>query len=209
MYLDPLWIIIGFFFLLAVVLFSFAGRAFRRKRIMGGLSRGFIATIFLLLAVIAGLLSFASWGYKALTLEQTAATVDIVNLEPGWFRADLHFSDGSSQSFRLAGDQLYLDAKILKWHPYANLVGFKTLYEFDRVGGRYSDIDDELNAPRTLFSLETPRNIDLFDLSKQYDFVKPLVDAQYGSGTFGEIEGGKSYKITVSTSGLIMRELAP
>ncbi len=209
MYLDPLWIIIAFFFLVAVVLFGFAGRAFQRKRIMGGISRSFIGTIFLLLSVIAGLLSLASWGYKALTLEQIAATVEIQSLEPGWFLANFHFSDGSSQGLRLAGDQLYLDAKILKWHPYANLIGFKTLYEFDRVAGRYRNIDDEQKGKRTVFSLEAPRKLDLFDLSQKYSFLQPLVDAQYGSGAFIDVSANKSYQINVTTSGLIIRALEP
>ena len=209
MYLDPLWVIIAFFFLIALVLFIFAGHAFRRKQVMGGIGRSFMASIFLLLSVIAGLLSFASWGYKALSLEQTAAIVEIKRLEPGWFMANFRFNDGSSQSLRLAGDQLYLDAKILKWHPYAHLLGFKTLYEFDRVSGRYADIDDELKGERTLFSLEAPRQVDLFDLIQTYKVLEVLVDAEYGSGAFITIESDKMYQINVTSSGLILRELEP
>lgn len=206
MYLDPLWVFIGFFFLLAVVFFVFAGRAFRRKHYFGSFSRSLAALVFLLSSVLAGLLSFATWGYKALTFEEILAHVEITVLEPQRFLADFRFSDGSSQSFALSGDQLYVDAKVLKWHPYANLLGFKTLYEFDRVAGRYRSLDDELKQPRSLYSLETKRNLDLFKLSRNYPFFSFLLDAEYGSATFSDIKTNTRYQISLSNSGLLIRE---
>ena len=46
----------------------------------------------------------------------------------------------------MAGDQIYVDAHILKWTPAANLIGLHTAYELDRVAGRYDNIEQEWAA---------------------------------------------------------------
>jgi len=40
-------------------------------------------------------------------------------------------------TYPISGDEIYVDARILKWHALANLLGLSTAYELDRVGGRF------------------------------------------------------------------------
>ena len=206
-YLNPLWVFIGLFLLVGLVFFTFAYRAFRNKRFFGGISRSFSGFVCLLISALAFLISFASWGYKALTLEQNAATVAIFETAPQRFEAVFYFKDGSSQSFDLAGDQLYVDAKFIKWHPYANLLGFRSLYELDRVSGRYLSLDDEQTQARTVYALNPERSVDAFDLAQRYQSLNFLLDTEYGSGTFQTVEDGATYHINATTSGLIVRKL--
>ena len=204
--INALYLFIGLCGLLALLFLIFSIKAFKQKQLWGGLGQLSSAVIFLLLATVAGLLGLATWGYKALSFEETAAIVTITELSPQRFRAQFNFIDGSSQTLTLAGDQLYVDAKIIKWHPFANLLGFRTLYELDRVSGRYDQIEDEESKPRTLYSLELERSLDLFRLSRQFKRLHFLVDAEYGSATFSDIENAE-YQLNVTTSGLIMRKL--
>ena len=74
---------------------------------------------------------------------------------PKRFTAVFRFPDGKETTYELAGDEIYVDARILKWHPYANMIGLHTAYELDRVAGRYHDIADERSAPRTVHALSS------------------------------------------------------
>ncbi len=106
---------------------------------------------------------------------------------------------------RLAGDELYVDAQILKWTPLANLLGLHTAYDLDRVAGRYRGLDDERERPRTVFSLARERRFDLFELRRRLPGLSLLVDAEYGSATFLVADRPASYELRVSTTGLLIR----
>jgi hypothetical protein len=45
--------------------------------------------------------------------------------------------DGERETFVLDGDEWQLDARVLKWHGAATLLGLDTGYRLDRIGGRY------------------------------------------------------------------------
>lgn len=201
-----LWIISIFFILIAVTLLSFSLRAFRNKKVWGGISRVGFSFFFLVLAALVGLFNLATWGYKALTFEQYVATISVTKLAEQRYQVDLHFADGSSERFDVAGDQLYIDAKIIKWHPYASLLGFRTLFELDRLAGRYVSLDDEQTQARTVYSLGANRNLDLFDAEQVFQPLGLMIDADYGSASFQLLEADKSYGLSVSTTGLILRE---
>ncbi|MDZ7801543.1 MAG: hypothetical protein U5K81_12225 [Trueperaceae bacterium] len=65
----------------------------------------------------------------------------------------------AARTFALAGDQVWLDAQIVRWHPAANLVGLHTAYRLERIGGRYRTLDDERTAPRTVAALRPDRPV--------------------------------------------------
>jgi len=115
-------------------------------------------------------------------------------------------SDRPEMTYELAGDGIYVDAHILKWKPMANVLGLHTAYELDRVGGRYDDIARERSANRTLYSLVQDRPVDLFGLRRRYGFLAPLLDAEYGSGTFVPVRRRAEFEVRVSTTGLLIRE---
>ena len=106
----------------------------------------------------------------------------------------------------LSGDELYVDAHILKWKPVANFVGLHTAYELARLSGRYRGIEDERSAPRTVHSLRVHRAVDLFGLRQRHAFLGRFFDAEYGSATFVPVTRPAEYEVRVSTTGLLMRE---
>jgi hypothetical protein len=166
------------------------------------LSGALVAMIGLLLVTIA----IGIQGYSALTHETLAATVDVRPLGAQRFAATFSFPDGRERTFELAGDELYVDAHILKWKPIANLVGLHTAYELDRVAGRYRALEAERAGPRTVEQLSPERPVDLFALRRRYTALAPLLDAEYGSATFVPVSQPARLELRVSTSGLLMRE---
>ena len=167
-----------------------------------------MVSVLLMLSLFAlfGTISLATRGYLALTAETLAAVVDIEPVEKQRFIARFRMPGGGEKSFVLAGDQLYVDAHILKWTPMANFFGLHTLYELDRVSGRYISLEQETSLERTVYALSQDKPLDLFDLRHRFSALAFLVDAEYGSATFITTDKPQTLKIMVSTTGLMIRK---
>jgi hypothetical protein len=192
---------------LSLVLFVVAIRAFRRRRWLASVGSAGSGALFLSLAALSATLAVSTQGYRALTLEEVAATVTTVPTGPRAFQAFVEFPDGRDTTLNVRGDQLLMDAHILKWRPLANVLGVHTWYEMDRLSGRYADIHDEIFLPRTVHSLGTQKPADLFMLAQRYTLLALLVDTEYGSATYVEVKGPARFEIRVSTTGLLVREV--
>jgi hypothetical protein len=107
----------------------------------------------------------------------------------------------------LRGDEWQIDARVLKWYALANLVGFDSAYRLERISGRYADIERERNAPRTVFTLNSPYGIDTWTLLRTWRRYLPWVDAFYGSAVYVPMSDGAQFQVLVSQSGLIVRPL--
>lgn len=179
--------------------------ALRNRRVLGAVSGALVALLLLAVAGLLATLAVATQGYRALTFEEVAAAVTVVPEGSQRFSATFRFPDGREQRFTLGGDELYVDAHILKWKPIVNVLGLHTAYELDRVAGRYRLLTDENTKPRTVFSLAQPKPLDLFDLRRRYALLAPLLDAEYGSATFIDAARPAELELRVSTSGLLIR----
>jgi hypothetical protein len=206
---DILWWVAALFAVLGVAMLIAAGTALRRRHPLRMSARVLLALVFLAGAAASGAVALGVQGYRALTHEEIAAMVRTEPLGPNRFRAQFRFPDGREVSYTLNGNQLYVDARILKWHPWANIFGLHTAYELDRVAGRYQDLAQEQQQPRTVQSLAPARQVDLFSLRQRYALLSPLLDADYGSATFAAADSPAQYEVRVSTTGLLIRKLEP
>ncbi|MDQ2735592.1 MAG: hypothetical protein M3Y55_11515, partial [Pseudomonadota bacterium] len=145
---------------------------------------------------------------RPLANEQTAARVSVTPTAPQRFAAVVHFADGHDESFDLAGDDVYMDAHIIKWTPLANLLGLATSYRLERIGGRYDDLGQENTALRTVFDLGDPQLVNLSTLSQRFP-LGLFFDAEYGSTTYVPVTAPTTLSLQVSTSGLLFRPAAP
>ncbi len=202
-------LIAGLCLLVLGVAFCRAGlAALRTRRWTGGSVRGLLGLLFLTLAGLAAAISVGLREYHALTLEVLAATVTTEPVGPQRFRVMIVLPDKRLAMYDLAGDALYMDAHILKWHPWVNLLGLHTSYELDRVAGRYNAVSDERSKPHTAYELARPAWIDLFWIARRH-VLGPLVDAEYGSAAFVAGTRPARYEVRVSTTGLLMRPVLP
>jgi hypothetical protein len=145
-------------------------------------------------------------GYQALTRETVAATITVTPSGPQRFDARVRFADGREASYVIAGDEVYVDAHVLKWKPIANAIGLHTAYDLDRIAGRYRSVEQERAAIRTVYALGPPKMLDLFDLRSRYTWLAPLIDVEYGSATFVPVANPMELEVRVSTTGLLIRE---
>ncbi|MEX2536175.1 MAG: hypothetical protein WD273_11325 [Trueperaceae bacterium] len=204
--MELLWLAAALPALLAVVFLIMAFTAFMRGRTAGGILQIVVSVMLLVLAALFGMVAVGMNGYHALIAERTAATVLIEREGEQRFTAHFIYPGGEEATYGLSGDELYVDARILKWHPRANLLGLETAYQLDRVAGRFVSLDDEQTAPRTVYSLSDEQRVDIFAMARRYDFLSRLVDAEYGSATFLSVQDGGAYEVRVSNSGLLIRE---
>jgi len=172
-------------------------------------TRTLLGLLLIALGVLQGTITLGIQGYRALTQEDLAARISVKPYAPQKFTAKLQFPDGREESYTLSGDEIYLDARILKWHAIANMLGLSTAYELDRIGGRYRDLEQEKSAQRTLYTLGRDKPVDLFALTRRFPFLEHVVDAKYGSAAYVPVGEPADLELRVSTTGLLIRPVAP
>jgi hypothetical protein len=193
--------LVGILFLIAAV------RRLRRRKVLGGVLNGATALVLIMLSVCAALIAANLHTYQRLSFEQPAGELQFTRTGEREFNAILTYPSGERANFALRGNEWQVDARVLKWHAFANLVGFDTAYRLERISGRYTRIEDERAEARTVYALNPPQRIDPWDLAHRYRSWLPWLDALYGSATFLPMADGALYEIKVSQSGLIARPL--
>jgi hypothetical protein len=205
--LDPRVLMVGIGILGLALAFPLELAAIRRLRRLQ-LARGtlfFLSGAFvLLLAAGAALVAMNLYTYARLTHEQEAARVAIRQLEERLYVVSVQTRKTPARHFQVRGDEWQIDARVLKWRPMGNLLGFDTLYRLERLSGRYGSVAAERSSPRSVHSLAPESPLDLWALLRQHEYI-PLADALYGSAAYVPMAEGAEYLVNVSTSGLVVR----
>jgi hypothetical protein len=161
----------------------------------------FLAAVLAALAIALAGMSLLSW--TRLTHEAPAATLDFRAQGPRAFDVGVAYADGRRERFVLDGDEWQVDARILKWRPFATLIGFDTVYRLERIAGRYADIDAERTAAHTVWRLHPDDRVDLWSLLRAAQL--PWVDARYGSAVFLPMADSARFEVSVGPAGLVAR----
>ena len=192
------------FAVLGVILFLLGIQRVWRRRVMTGSLVGLVGLLLLAIAAFVVAISINLYTYDRLTHESPVAEVHFQGIEPQHFWADVMMKN-NTKTLDLRGDEWQIDARVLKWHGTAVLIGFDTLYRLDRLSGRYWDLSKERTGPRTVYSLSEEPGLDLWMIAKRYARWIPWVDAVYGSATYMPMVDGVHYTVSVSSSGLLAR----
>ncbi|HEX2334385.1 MAG TPA: hypothetical protein VHI32_14605 [Burkholderiales bacterium] len=207
-HLDPRVLIAGIGVVALLLALPLEVAAFRRLRRLQ-IARGtmFFLSGGLVIAIAAGiaLIAMNLYTYARLTHEQAAARVSIRQLGERQYVLTVETRKVPPRHFQVRGDEWQIDARVLKWRALGNLLGFDTVYRFERLSGRYADIAQERGAARTVHSLAEDPGFDLWSLVRKHHQYLPLADALYGSAVYVPMAEGAEYTVTVSTSGLVVR----
>ena len=207
------WIIPGLIALFALFIFLrglvalFTGRPFSG---LGGILGGGV-----LLAVTGAVLLFGLdvQTYSRMTYERPVATLAVHQLGPKYYEASLTEAtpDGvepmPAKAYPVHGDEWRIEARVLKWKAWANILGLDTQYRLDRLSGRYDATDDELHAERSVYDLrpDPPSQVDLWAIARKYSGHAAVVDTLYGSGAAMPMADGATYEVWITQSGLLAR----
>jgi len=174
-----------------------------------GVVHGSVSLLFFSLFGFFFLMTSHLYTYERLTTEQAVATVSFEKLAGRLYRATAAFSDGRDEQYLIHGDEWQLDARILKWHGAAQLMGMDNFFRLERLSGRYTDIEKERNSRRSVYALgkNVGWEVDVWNLAKDHKSWIPWVDAAYGSAAYMPMEHNSVYRVTLGQSGLIARRL--
>ena len=201
----PLPVIIVILLVLGLLLIIGALRRLRTRRPFSASVQGLSGLLMLSLAALLFAIALNLYTYQVFTHEEPVAEVRFEALGPQYFRMYLLPEQHGATVLELRGDEWQVDARVLKWHGLATVLGMKTAYRLERVSGRYRDVTQERQALRTVHSLEHDRGLDLWALAQRYNQRIPWVDAIYGSATYMPMADKARYRISMSTSGLVVR----
>jgi hypothetical protein len=204
------WIVPALIGFLALSIFAagLAALACRRPyRALGGIAGG---GLMLAAAGAALLFGFDVQTYYRLTYEQPVATVDLHQTGDKTFdvTVDQPAADGiAAQPWRytLQGDEWRMEARVLKWKPWANVLGLDARYRLNRLAGEYADPAAERDGKHSVYDLPPSGHDGTIDrLSRQLDKAH-IVDTVYGSAALMPMADNARYEVWITQSGLIAR----
>lgn len=196
--------VLGF---LGLVFIGLAVSRTRRRRFAAAGAHGIAGCCLLLAGGALVAVAFNLHTYQRLTHEQSVAEIAFRQFEPNAYGATLSTAGGGEiKRFVIRGDEWQIDARVLKWHGFANLLGLDAHYRLERLSGRYARLSSERNGARTVYDLAPPAvGLDLWGVAKRYERWVPFTDAVYGSAAYLPMANGARYEVSISQSGLIAR----
>ena len=146
--------------------------------------------------------------YQRLTYEVSIADIYVRKLAHQKYQLSLSYSseDKDQRYYILEGDQWQLDARILKWKGWVNLLGLDSFYQLDRLSGRFDDAELAGQHLPTIHDLSPQlRGIDLWKMKKILQSKISFVDTLFGQGVFMPMLDGAHFQVSIGQSGLLVR----
>jgi len=202
---NPLIVIAAITGLLSIYYFLSVLFRIKKLKMFAALKK---LSAFLLFAFVTLTISFfliGTHGYRALVKEDAIATITVSPTGEQKFHARMDFPDGTHQVFSINGDELMVDAYVLKWKPWVNILGLHTAYRLDRIRGRFQDIDEERNQPQSIYAINAKSGKGIAQWREDYQFLSLLLDVEHGSASFVSANQKKKFQLAVTTNGLLIR----
>jgi hypothetical protein len=168
---------------------------------------------------LAGVIAFAGLNiqtYSRLTYERPVANIKFVAVpdEPNTYLADVTFEDGSKwleasgTMPKFVGNQWQIDAKVLKFKPMANILGYDSIYRLEAMEAKdttqYSSEAVKKGDLYRMNIVSKEPGIDVGQLAVKYG-SKFGIDAEYGSATYQPLGDGYEFDVTITQDALIAR----
>jgi hypothetical protein len=177
----------------------------KRKQPLKSLQKLFGLAVFSMITGFFSLIVIGTQGYQALTHEILAATITITPTSEQKFIARVVYPDGYSESYSLRGDEVMLEANILKWKPWSTILGLKTAYRLDRIRGRFKDISQEQAYSPTVYQIFPADESDIAEWRNDFRHLAFLVDVEHGSASYVDATESQVYQLFVTTDSLLLR----
>lgn len=213
------WILPALAGLLAVGLLAGGIGAMAHRKPYWALGELVTGGTLLALAAVILLLGLDIQTYSRLTYERPVATLALHRTGDNQFEATLAQADMVTPSFALGaaytppaskiyplkGDEWRVEARVLKWKSWTNMLGLDARYRLERLSGEYADTAQEQNGPRSTYDLRPANDADtLTRLSTRLHQAR-LVDTVYGSAALMPMVDGAQYSLAMTQTGLIAR----
>lgn len=188
-------------------LLTFSYRKFAKKSYLSGSSSLIFSLPVIATTILIANTIFDDSSIKRLTEEHTIATVEFRNIGEHHFRVSFTEPHKESVEFEMFGDQWQIDARIMKWDGFAAKVGLKPVYQFERLSGRYENVQQEIHGKRSVYALHEKDNKteSIWSYLIEYQEYIPWLNSQYGSATYMPMKNAAVFTIKLSQNGLLAR----
>lgn len=174
---------------------------FLRPRWLLGWLKGMAVFGVIVLGLYALAIAVNLSAYQSLEGMKTVATISTSQEGEQLWRVTLETADGTPTVRTLRGDQWQIDARIIRFAGPIRWLGVAPGYRLERLGGRYTSLEQERSAPRTVIGLSEATWPDLWELDRQFNL--PFVEGVYGNATFMPMRDGAMFDVRLSASGLV------
>ncbi|WP_455384314.1 hypothetical protein [Acidihalobacter prosperus] len=175
----------------------------RRRRLLRAGAHGTFSSLLLAAGLLLGLGALNLSAYQRLFYERPVARIWFQQLSGPEYVAHLRLPAGGTREYVLRGQDWVLEARVLKWRGWLELLGFQPQYQLRRLSGRYADIAQARSASHTVYALAPSRGFDAW--ARAGWLRKPLIDALYGSAVYLPMAPQAEYEVSLGRTGLIAR----
>lgn len=174
---------------------------FLRPRWLLGWLKGMAVFAIIVFGLYSLVIAVNVAGYQSLAGMQTVATISTQRQGEQVWLVTMKPRDDKNLTETLRGDQWQLDARIIRFSGPLRWLGIAPGYRLERLGGRYTSLEQEQTAPRTIIGLSDRFWLDLWELDREFNM--PFVEGAYGNATFMPMRDGAVFDVRLSASGLV------
>ncbi|MEE2762362.1 MAG: multidrug transporter [Pseudomonadota bacterium] len=174
---------------------------FLRPRWLLGWLKGMAVFAIIVFGLYSLVIAVNVAGYQSLAGMQTVATISTQRQGEQVWLVTMKPRDDKNLTETLRGDQWQLDARIIRFSGPLRWLGIAPGYRLERLGGRYTSLEQERTAPRTIIGLGDRFWLDLWELDREFNM--PFVEGVYGNATFMPMRDGAVFDVRLSASGLV------
>ncbi len=205
--------VIGLAIALSGVGWMFRGRPFKGGRGVAG------GGLFLAVGGVAALMGLNIQTYHRLTAEQHVADIAFDKVDGTVNTYNVTVTEaplpdgtpGAVHNFEATGDDWMISSRVLRWKPWATVLGLDAQYRLDRFDSRYRDIDTARTTPPSVEDLRPVRRtgIDFLPIVEAVSQYVPVVDTpEHGQAVYWPMADGARYRIDITSQGQLIPDEA-
>lgn len=118
---------------------------------------------------------------------------------------------GAVHNFEATGDDWMISSRVLRWKPWATVLGLDAQYRLDRFDSRYRDIATAQTTPPSVYDLRPVRRtgIDFLPVVEAVGKYLPVVDTpEHGQAIYWPMADGARYRIDITAQGQLLPDEA-
>jgi hypothetical protein len=172
----------------------------KRRKLLATLN-GTAGFSLLFVGAILALILFNVHTYHRLTREIKLAQIEIGVRTLAGIPVRISMNE-HERVFFIEAAEWQLDARFLKWKPWAYLVGSEPMVRLETLSGRQPDKTDGKRSGSYRLLSESPL---LIDMASKITHWAGMLDTYYGSSVYMPAVEGSVYSVSASVSGLVAR----